>query len=72
MQNLIPVTIYGTVFRDERTGEESLDADTLRYTVDGSRLAAKQIQEAMHPETRRKMKPVRIMRLLLTKGESNG
>ena len=69
MPDIIPVTIYGTVFCNEATGEEFLDAGTLRYTVDGSRLAAKELQAAM--QSKRHVRPVRIMKLVLTKGGSD-
>ena len=65
MTDLVPCTVYGTVFENQDTKEQYLDVGTIRYHVDGSRAAAKQLQDEMHPESRRKMKPVKIMRLRL-------
>lgn len=69
--DMVPCTVYGTVFENQETKELSLDLGTIRYHVDGSRIAAKQLMEEMHPEARRRTKPVKIIRLVLDREKAN-
>ena len=61
MQPFLPVEVFGVIFRNEVTGEEILDVGTLRFHVDGARIAGREIMGKNG-----RMKPVRLKRFLLT------
>lgn len=68
---MFPLIAYGTIFENQDTKELFLDLGTVRYHVDGSRAAAKELQDQMHPESRRRVMPVKIVKLRIEKEKSS-